>query len=242
MAEKINMFLRKKNSQKKDDSGGSISQGQRYNLIREEENKRYLKELLSRRRPSAVQQRLVRVIQHEKDLLKKISIVENVDARGVDALELIEQRIRLVDNRQARKSSSAERKYRYELPGEQLYSSSSSSGVVERGKPGFFRFLVTDFRKISIFGRLHLLLKSRFSRARHEFTDEFMRFWNVELKVMLNFLDEPLRFFLREGWKVSSPLQYNLAVRLKRLIRIYREGMLLILDKKTVTPIIFLGG
>ena len=224
------MFLRKKKNQSSDAAGETISSGQRYNLIREEENRRYLKELLSRRRPQAVQKRILRVLQYEEDLFKKIDIVEKVDSRGVDALEMMERRIRLVEERNNRKSGERDGKYRYEVPGR--IPAPSRSGVVSKRKKGFLRFLFADFRKITVFGRLHLLLKPRFSRGRHEFTDEFLRFWNVELKVMLNFLEEPLRFFLREGWREVSPLQYNLAVRLKQLIRIYREGALLIFDKK----------
>lgn len=205
------------------------SQGQGYNVIREEENRRYLRELLSRKRPEQIQKRLLQVLGHEKETLKKIRLVENVDTRGVEALLGYERRIGLLEAAGARKDKPGPL-YRFELPAGP--DTASGESVFSPGRGGVFRYFFSDYRKISEFGRFHLLLKGRLTRGRHELTDDFLRFWNVELKVMLSFLQEPLAAFLKDGWQEATPLQYNLVARFARLGESYQQERLLVLERR----------
>lgn len=190
-----------------------------YNRLRDQENTAYRDELLARERPSAVQKRLEKVLQQEKNVLKQISIIEKVDLHGVAELERLEQR-----------AAQRNRKlhYHFELP--QKKRRRKKPGPGKREKTGIMGYLLREWPRISAFGHFHGLLKGHLFAMRHDLSENFLRYWNVELKVVLHFLEEPLNIMAEEGWASLSRLQYNLVVTFRDLYRFFRDNELLLFE------------
>jgi len=209
---------KKQKTNRKNTIGSPQKRGSKYDVFREKENKKYFEELLAMERSEHTQKRLLRVLSHKNDISEKIDIVERVNTHGVSILESYEAQI-MAKN----------------VPDPGMNTKSIENGAVtpsilidtDLEITGLFRYLFHEWSTISEFGRKHRVLKSRIFLLRHELTDIMLRYWNVELKVILQFIEEPLQLLIEEGWSTLSVKQYNLAATLYDLFRTYRDNNLL---------------
>jgi len=221
----------KKKVNKKKENDDNVSPGQRYNEIRDEENKNYLRSLLAEKRPPYVQERILNVLVHEESTIKKINIVEKVDKYGIAVLDRREKQIKIVQDAKIKKSHRPRVKVNETLSKRKIEVITDNSVVaVERGS--FFQYFFTHWKKISAYGRMTSFIKGNMFKRRHEATDKLVSFWNKDLKNIFRNLKVAVEEVLEDGWKDLSVIQYNLVAHLLTVIEYFFQNELLIINKR----------
>ncbi|MCK5267042.1 MAG: hypothetical protein KAR07_02635 [Spirochaetes bacterium] len=224
-------FKKKKknpNSDSKENSKTKAAgKGQAYNKFKDGENRQYLNELFKRTRDKKVQKRLELLLSKENNLLKKIHIIEKTDNNGIEALHYYENRLKFIQPLKIKK-----RIHRYAFESPFKINFNESFDVIFKDKPqSKGSLLINDWNKISLFGKVNNVLKSNILKIRHELTPKIEQFWNIELKAIFNFIEEPIFILVEEGWTVLTKKQYNIFVQLQELIRYYFNNELIIFSK-----------